>query len=80
MWQPPRIGSCERDEQIHRWWCVEHAATLQKNGVAQIDSQLTDRADQHDLASQYPERVQQMAQLWFAWRDQFFRDARKTAE
>ncbi|MFZ5830157.1 MAG: arylsulfatase [Planctomycetota bacterium] len=34
-----------------------------------------DRAEQHDLASQHPERVQRMAQLWFQWRDQFMRDA-----
>ena len=35
----------------------------------------TDRAEQHDLASQYPERVREMAQLWFQWRDHFIRDA-----
>ena len=34
-----------------------------------------DRAEQHNLASQHPERVQRMAQLWFQWRDQFMRDA-----
>lgn len=34
-----------------------------------------DRAEQHDLAARHPERVRQMAQLWFAWRDRFVRDA-----
>lgn len=35
----------------------------------------TDRAEQHDLAAQHPERVQRMAQLWYQYRDQFLRDA-----
>jgi hypothetical protein len=46
----------------------------------QLYNLATDRAEQHDLAAQHPERVEQMVQLWFQWRDQFIRDAREAAE
>lgn len=35
----------------------------------------TDRAEQHDLAAEHPERVRAMAALWNAWKEQFMRDA-----
>jgi arylsulfatase len=39
-----------------------------------------DRAEQHDLAAQHPERVRKMARLWFQHRDQFIRDAKNSDE
>jgi hypothetical protein len=46
----------------------------------QLYNLAVDRAEQHDLAAQHPERVEKMARLWFLWRDQFIRDAGEAAE
>ncbi len=35
----------------------------------------SDRAEQHDLAFQHPDRVRAMAALWEVWKDRFIRDA-----
>ena len=57
----------------------QRSAAAASEGTIKPDWKLynlvTDRAEQHDLAAQHPERVKQMARLWFQWRDQFMRDA-----
>jgi len=35
----------------------------------------TDRAEQHDLAAEHPDRVRSMASMWESWRDKFIQDA-----
>ena len=53
--------------------------TAQEEGSIQPDWQLyhlaTDRAEQHDLADKFPERVHEMSRLWFRLRDQWLQDA-----
>jgi len=34
-----------------------------------------DRAEQHDLADELPEKVRELASVWNQWRERFLRDA-----